>query len=78
MNIYLLDPYIYLSFLYAHWWMSARQIPPETDLTRWRLKCEHGRQTWYYVAEGEECDREQSAIEAYYVGLDMVSSYNGQ
>uniref|UniRef100_A0A6J0U5W2 Terpene cyclase/mutase family member n=1 Tax=Pogona vitticeps TaxID=103695 RepID=A0A6J0U5W2_9SAUR len=48
----------------------AYQTPPETDLTRWRLSCAKGRQKWYYVAEGEECDREQSALEAYYLNLD--------
>ncbi|XP_075685685.1 lanosterol synthase [Rhinoderma darwinii] len=40
---------------------------PTTDLTRWRLSCAEGRQTWRYV-EGE--DRPQSALEAHSLGLD--------
>ncbi|XP_077128578.1 lanosterol synthase-like [Ranitomeya variabilis] len=40
---------------------------PATDLTRWRLSCTEGRQTWRYV-EGE--DRPQTALEAHSLGLD--------
>ncbi|XP_056390516.1 lanosterol synthase [Hyla sarda] len=40
---------------------------PATDLTRWRLTCTEGRQTWHYV-EGE--DRPQTALEAHSLGLD--------
>ncbi|XP_069841294.1 lanosterol synthase [Dendropsophus ebraccatus] len=40
---------------------------PATDLTRWRLTCTEGRQTWRY-AEGEE--RPQTALEAHSLGLD--------
>ncbi|XP_077304291.1 lanosterol synthase [Lithobates pipiens] len=39
---------------------------PATDLTRWRLSCKEGRQTWSYV---EEEDRPQSVLEAHSVGL---------
>uniref|UniRef100_A0A8C5QGC3 Terpene cyclase/mutase family member n=1 Tax=Leptobrachium leishanense TaxID=445787 RepID=A0A8C5QGC3_9ANUR len=40
---------------------------PATDLTRWRLSCVEGRQTWKYV-EGE--DRGSSVLEAHSLGLD--------
>ncbi|XP_063789338.1 lanosterol synthase [Pseudophryne corroboree] len=40
---------------------------PATDLTRWRLSCSEGRQTWHYV-EGEV--RTQSVLEAHSLGLD--------
>ncbi|XP_067326008.1 lanosterol synthase isoform X2 [Anolis sagrei] len=43
---------------------------PATDLTRWRLSNEEGRQWWRYVADGENCDREQTGLEAHSIGLD--------
>uniref|UniRef100_A0A8C4W632 Terpene cyclase/mutase family member n=1 Tax=Gopherus evgoodei TaxID=1825980 RepID=A0A8C4W632_9SAUR len=43
---------------------------PASDLTRWRLSNEEGRQSWRYVEAGEECEREQSGLEAHCVGLD--------
>ncbi|XP_061489115.1 lanosterol synthase-like isoform X2 [Rhineura floridana] len=49
---------------------GAHEIEPKTDLTRWRLSTVEGRQGWYYVADNEECAREQNAIEAYTLGLD--------
>uniref|UniRef100_A0A670I555 Terpene cyclase/mutase family member n=1 Tax=Podarcis muralis TaxID=64176 RepID=A0A670I555_PODMU len=44
---------------------------PKTDLTRWRFSSVEGRQKWYYVADSEECAREQNALEAYTLGLDI-------
>uniref|UniRef100_A0A8C4W6E6 Terpene cyclase/mutase family member n=1 Tax=Gopherus evgoodei TaxID=1825980 RepID=A0A8C4W6E6_9SAUR len=43
---------------------------PASDLTRWRLSNEEGRQSWRYLEAGEECEREQSGLEAHCVGLD--------
>ncbi|XP_068090221.1 lanosterol synthase [Hyperolius riggenbachi] len=41
---------------------------PVTDLTRWRLTCTEGRQTWRYVEEPEN-ERPQTALEAHSLGL---------
>uniref|UniRef100_A0A8C6XV69 Terpene cyclase/mutase family member n=1 Tax=Naja naja TaxID=35670 RepID=A0A8C6XV69_NAJNA len=45
---------------------------PATDLTRWRLSNEEGRQQWQYVADGEGAEREQTVLEAHSLGLDTV------
>uniref|UniRef100_A0A670I5Q4 Terpene cyclase/mutase family member n=1 Tax=Podarcis muralis TaxID=64176 RepID=A0A670I5Q4_PODMU len=50
---------------------GAHEIEPKTDLTRWRFSSVEGRQKWYYVADSEECAREQNALEAYTLGLDI-------
>lgn len=44
---------------------------PATDLTKWRLKCVDGRQTWHYVDDAKE-EREQSFLEQHLIGLDKV------
>ncbi|XP_055019806.1 lanosterol synthase isoform X2 [Boleophthalmus pectinirostris] len=42
-----------------------------TDLNRWRLKNEEGRQTWRFSRdEEEEEEREQTMLEAHSLGLD--------
>nr|XP_020670811.1 lanosterol synthase-like [Pogona vitticeps] len=43
---------------------------PATNLTRWRLSNEEGRQQWWYVADDEDCGREQTGLEAHSLGLD--------
>ena len=45
---------------------------PATDLSRWRLSNQGGRQTWTYSQE-EDPVREQSGLEAHLLGLDTVS-----
>ncbi|KAL7991429.1 hypothetical protein Chor_015685 [Crotalus horridus] len=45
---------------------------PATDLTRWRLSNEKGRQQWRYLADGEGMEREQTALEAHSLGLDTI------
>lgn len=55
---------------------SSKEAPvgPATDLTKWRLHCERGRQVWVYgEGKGEEPVREQSFIERHSLGLDTVS-----
>ncbi|XP_064181307.1 lanosterol synthase [Anguilla rostrata] len=42
---------------------------PATDLHRWRLQNEEGRQTWRYLEE-QDSAREQSMLEAHSLGLD--------
>ncbi|XP_004602367.1 lanosterol synthase [Sorex araneus] len=49
--------------------------PPATDLGRWRLKCERGRQTWTYLQEDGEAGRAQTALEAHSLGLDTRSYF---
>ncbi|KAJ8367622.1 hypothetical protein AAFF_G00314090 [Aldrovandia affinis] len=43
---------------------------PATDLGRWRLQNEGGRQTWRYLEEQEAPGQEQSFLEAHSLGLD--------
>lgn len=47
---------------------------PATDLSRWRLRSERGRQTWTYFPEGKDPGREQTGLEAHSLGLDTVSA----
>lgn len=47
---------------------------PATDLSRWRLRSERGRQTWTYLAGEEAPGRGQTALEAHSLGLDPVSA----
>ena len=42
-----------------------------TDLTKWRLTNERGRQTWLYDENGES-GRESNFIEKHSLGLDTV------
>ena len=43
-----------------------------TDYSLWRLKVEHGRQTWHYIAPEEAEHWPQSIPEKYHLGLDTV------
>ncbi|XP_074176499.1 lanosterol synthase isoform X2 [Rhinolophus sinicus] len=47
---------------------------PATDLSRWRLSNERGRQVWTYFQEGDP-GREQTALEAHSLGLDTGSYF---
>ena len=50
---------------------SFKSSGNSTDLHRWRLKCERGRQTWNYDHEG--CSgREPNLVERHALGLDTV------
>ncbi|CAG8534492.1 20617_t:CDS:10 [Dentiscutata erythropus] len=41
-----------------------------TDLNRWRLKVEHGRQTWHYLDNDDEIKNwPQSIVDKYWIGL---------
>ncbi|XP_032947636.1 lanosterol synthase [Rhinolophus ferrumequinum] len=48
------------------------KTPPATDLSRWRLSNERGRQVWTYFQE-DEPGRGQTALEAHSLGLDTIS-----
>ena len=56
---------------------AALVAGPATDLSRWRLHCERGRQTWAYLEEGEGDHREQDFIERHSLGLDTVRRGRG-
>ncbi|KAF3941061.1 hypothetical protein ABW19_dt0204546 [Dactylella cylindrospora] len=43
---------------------------PVTDYSRWRLKDDHGRQTWHYLSEEEAKKWKQSTADKYFLGLD--------
>ncbi|XP_032132430.1 lanosterol synthase isoform X3 [Sapajus apella] len=47
---------------------------PATDLGRWRLSCETGRQTWTYLQD-ERAGREQTGLEAHALGLDTKNYF---
>jgi lanosterol synthase len=43
-----------------------------TDLTRWRLEVDQGRQTWAYIEDDAEHDRwKQTDVERYWLGLPL-------
>ncbi|CAG8494178.1 46_t:CDS:10 [Scutellospora calospora] len=44
-----------------------------TDLSRWRLKVDHGRQTWHYLDDDEIKNWPQSAIDKYWIGLPFTA-----
>lgn len=50
---------------------------PATDLSRWRLSNERGRQVWTYFQEEDSPGREQTALEAHSLGLDTVGARVG-
>jgi len=46
---------------------------PTTELTRWRLKTEDGRQTWHYLRTDEEVAAwPQSVADKHHLGLPTV------
>ncbi|KAM9253585.1 lanosterol synthase isoform 1-T1 [Dugong dugon] len=48
---------------------------PATDLSRWRLSSEEGRQRWKYSQEGEDPGRTQTGLEAHLLGLDTKNFF---
>lgn len=56
--------------------MSPDSTVAKTDLTRWRMKSDRGRQTWHYLKTDEELQEwPQSISDKYFLGLDMVSFF---
>ncbi|KXT17595.1 hypothetical protein AC579_6191 [Pseudocercospora musae] len=46
---------------------------PKTDLRRWRLKDDRGRQTWHYLNTDEEVRKwPQTTADKYHLGLDVA------
>ena len=50
---------------------KKRNVISSTDLTKWRLKNERGRQTWWYDVSGD-FERESNFAELHSLGLDTV------
>ena len=50
---------------------KKRHVIASTDLSKWRLKNERGRQTWWYDAKGE-FERDSNFVELHSLGLDTV------
>lgn len=49
-----------------------------TDLRRWRLKAERGRQTWHYLSTDKEVELwPQTYADKYYLGLSLVRNVAG-
>ena len=53
---------------------GKKNVIASTDLTKWRLKNERGRQTWWYDVSGE-FGRDSNFAELHSLGLDTVSQY---
>ena len=48
--------------------------PESTDIQRWRLLDEAGRQTWHYLETDEDIEAwPQSTADRYFLGLPLVS-----
>ena len=45
---------------------TAWRVPPQSDLSRWRLDCQKGRHTWRYSADATDS---QTFFERYNLGL---------
>jgi hypothetical protein len=45
-----------------------------TDPSLWRLKVEHGRQTWHYLSPSQVEEWPQSIPDKHHLGLDTVHS----
>ena len=53
--------------------VEANPIDPETDISRWRLRDERGRQTWHYLESDKEAeDWPQSIVDRHHLGLPVV------
>ena len=54
--------------------VGAATIDAKTDLNRWRLLDEEGRQTWHYLESEEEIKEwPQSIVDRHHLGLPLVS-----
>ncbi|RUP44873.1 terpenoid cyclases/protein prenyltransferase alpha-alpha toroid, partial [Jimgerdemannia flammicorona] len=60
---------------YASANLSTSATPPFSDLSRWRLKVEHGAQTWHYLETDEQVVQwPQTKADKYHLGLPFESS----
>jgi hypothetical protein len=55
--------------------IDSVETPQFSDLTRWRLKVEHGAQTWHYLESDEELKQwPQTRCDKYFLGLNFVKT----
>jgi lanosterol synthase len=55
--------------------IDSVETPQFSDLTRWRLKVEHGAQTWHYLESDEELKQwPQTRWDKYFLGLNFVKT----
>ena len=53
--------------------VDANPIDPKTDINRWRLRDERGRQTWHYLKSDKEVQEwPQSIVDRHHLGLPVV------
>lgn len=53
--------------------VSAVELEESTDLRRWRLADDRGRQTWHYMCTDESAKSwPQNTIDQYHLGLELV------
>jgi hypothetical protein len=54
--------------------VDADPVDLRTDLSRWRLLDERGRQTWHYLESDKEVEKwPQSIADRHHLGLSLVS-----
>lgn len=54
---------------------GTRVVDPATDLRRWRLLDERGRQTWHYLTTDKEIEAwPQTVADKHHLGLPLVRS----
>ncbi|KAI9094363.1 terpene synthase [Phlyctochytrium arcticum] len=51
--------------------ISQNPLATSTDLTRWRLRVDDGRQTWHYLSESEAKKCPQTDVDKYWLGLGL-------
>ena len=53
--------------------VETSPIDPKTDINRWRLRDERGRQTWHYLESDKEVEEwPQSIVDRHHLGLPVV------
>lgn len=55
--------------------VTVNEADRSTDLRRWRLLDERGRQTWHYLETDEEVEKwPQSKADSFFLGLPLVGT----
>lgn len=53
--------------------LSGQRNEEKTDYTRWRLRDDHGKQTWHYLQTDEQMKAwPQTTADKYFLGLPTV------
>jgi hypothetical protein len=52
------------------------ELEDRTDFSRWRMRDDHGRQTWQYLEDAEAAENwPQTIADKYFLGLPLVSVF---